>query len=53
MYGPEGNSFAVLEGSIKTRGKTKLTSFQRDQTLSALLYRNKNITYLLSDCGNL
>ena len=49
MYGPEGNSeFCFpespdvsrdeVEGNIRTRGKTKLTSFPRDHTLSALLY---------------
>ena len=27
-----------VEGNIRTRGKTKLTSFPRDHTLSALLY---------------
>ena len=27
-----------VEGNIRTRGKTKLTSFPRDYTLSALLY---------------
>ena len=27
-----------LEGNIRTRGKTKLTSFPKDYTLSALLY---------------
>ena len=46
MYGPEGNSWFCfpesphvsrdeVEGNIRTRGKTKLTSFPRDQTLSA------------------
>ena len=34
-YAPEGN--IILE-NIKTLGKTKLTSFPRDHTLSALLY---------------
>ena len=45
MYGPEGNSeFCFpespdvsrdeVEGNIRTRGKTKLTSFPRDHTLS-------------------
>ena len=49
MYGPEGNSSFCfpespdvsrdeVEGNIRTRGKTKLTSFPRDHTLSALLY---------------
>ena len=47
MYGPEGNSFVStrvlisrdeVEGNIRTRGKTKLTSFSRDQTLSVLIY---------------
>ena len=49
MYVPEGNSkFCFpegpdvsreeVEGNIRTQGKTKLTSFPRDQTLSALLY---------------
>ena len=43
MYGPEGNSLFCfpespdvsrdeVEGNIRTRGKTKLTSFPRDQT---------------------
>ena len=27
-----------IEGNIRTQGKTKLTSFPRDHTLSALLY---------------
>ena len=27
-----------VEGNIRTRGKTKLTSFPRDHTLIALLY---------------
>ena len=49
MYGPEGNSLFCfpesldvsrdeVEGNIRTRGKTKLTSVPRAQTLSALLY---------------
>ena len=49
MYGPEGNSFVFpgvlmfpetreVEGNIRTRGKTKLTSFPRDHALSVLLY---------------
>ena len=49
MYGPEGNSkfcfpespdvsLDEVEGNIGTRGKTKLTSFPRDRTLSVLLY---------------
>ena len=43
MYGPEGNSLILflrdeVEGNIRIRGKTKLTSFPRDRTLSALLY---------------
>ena len=49
MYGPEGNSqFCFPEspdvfrdevkGNIRTRGKTKLTSFLRDHTLNVLLY---------------
>ena len=49
MSGPEGNSWFCfpesldvsrdeVEGNIENRGKTKLTSFPRDQTLSALLY---------------
>ena len=49
MYGPEGNSLFCfpespdvsldfVSGNIRTLGKTKLTSFPRDQTLSALLY---------------
>ena len=49
MYGPEGNSWFCflespnvsreeVEGNIRTPGKPKLTSFPRDQTLSALLY---------------
>ena len=49
MYGPEGNSQFCFpespdvsrdefEGNIRTRGKTKLTSFPRDHTLSVLLY---------------
>jgi len=49
MYGLEGNSWFCfpespnvsrdeVEGNIGTRGKTKLTSFPRDHTLSALLY---------------
>ena len=49
MYGPEGNSYFCfperldvsreeVEGNIRTRGKTKLTSFPRDHTLSVLLY---------------
>ena len=44
MYGPEGNSYFrfpespdvyrdEVEGNIRTRGKTKLTSFLRDHTL--------------------
>ena len=44
MYGPEGNSSFCfpkspddsrdkVEGNIRTRGKTKLTSFPRDHTL--------------------
>ena len=48
-YGLEGNSSFCfpespdvsrdeVEGNIRTRGKTKLTSFPRDHTLSALLY---------------
>ena len=28
----------VVKGNIRTRGKTKLTSFPRDHTLSVLLY---------------
>ena len=46
---PEGNSFFSwescsdvsrdkIEGNIRTRGKTKLTGFPRDQTSSDLLY---------------
>ena len=48
MYGPEGNvNFFFPErpdvsrdegGNIRTRRKTKLTSFPSDHTLSALLY---------------
>ena len=41
IYGPEGKQFSrvlIVEGNIRTRGKTKLTSFPRDHTLSALLY---------------
>ena len=49
MYGPEGNSWFCfpespdvyrdeVEGNIRTRGKTKLTSFPRDDILSVLLY---------------
>ena len=45
MYGPEGNNFVfprVLmfpeSKSRKPQGKTKLTSFPRDPTLSVLLY---------------
>ena len=49
MYGPEGNSLFCfpespnvsrdeVQGNIRTRGKTKLTSFQRDHTSSDLLY---------------
>ena len=49
MYGPEGNNLFCfpespdvsqdeVEGNIRTRGKTKLTSFPRDHTLSVLLY---------------
>ena len=49
MYGLEGNSqFCFTEGpdvsrdevkgNIRTRGKTKLTSFLRDHTLNVLLY---------------
>ena len=45
MYGPKGNSYFCfpespevsrdeIEGNIRTRGKTKLTSFQRNHTLS-------------------
>ena len=48
MYGPEGNrqfcfpespnvSRDEVEGNIRTRGKTKLTSFPRDHTLRVLL----------------
>ena len=48
MYGPEGNSWFCfpespdvsrdeVEGNIRTRGKTKLTSFPRDHTLSVIL----------------
>ena len=39
MYGPEGNSqFCFPERSDQAGGKTKLTSFPRDHTLSVLLY---------------
>ena len=49
MYGPERNSqFCFLEsqdvcrdeieGNIRTRGKTKLTSFPRDHALSVLYF---------------
>ena len=49
MSGPEGNSWFCfpesldvsrdeVEGNIENGGKTKLTSFPRDQTLSGLLY---------------
>ena len=40
MYGPESPDVSrdKVEGNIRTRGKTKLTSFPRDHTLSALLY---------------
>ena len=49
MYGAEGNSWFCFpespratrdehEGNIRSPGKTKLASFPRDQTLSALLY---------------
>ena len=48
MYGPEGKQFWFLkspdvswdevEGNIRAQGKTKLTSFPRDHTLSVLLY---------------
>ena len=35
MSGPEGNGKVCF---LESRGKTKLTSFPRDQTLSALLF---------------
>ena len=48
MSDPEGNSSFCfsespvfrdeVEGNIRTRGKTKLTGFQRDVALSVLLY---------------
>ena len=49
MSDPEGNSESCfpessdvsrdkVEGNIRTRGKTKLTGFLRDLTLSVLLY---------------
>ena len=50
MYGPEENGNSCIpsspyvsrgdevSGNIRTRGKTKLTSFPRDRTLSALLF---------------
>ena len=43
MYGLEGNSLILflrdeVEGSIRIREKTKLTSFPRDRTLSVSLY---------------
>ena len=50
MSDPEGNSYFCfpdespdvsrdeVEGNIRTRGKTKLTGFPRDLTLSVLLY---------------
>ena len=49
MSDPEGNSESCfpespdvlrdkVEGNIRTRGKTKLTGFPRDLTLSVLLY---------------
>ena len=51
MYGREGNGYFCfpespdvsqeeVKGNIRTREKTKLTSFQRDHTLSVLLYIN-------------
>ena len=60
MYGPEGNSqFCFpesphvsrdeVEGNIRTRGKTKLTSFPRDHALSVLLYLQ---TFLLQKQTN-
>ena len=44
MYGPEGNSCFPNEvkENVRTRGKTKLTSFPRDHTLIYLLNLNKN-----------
>ena len=48
MSDPEGNSFVFprvlmfprdeVAGNIRTRGKTQLTGFPRDLTLSVLLY---------------
>ena len=49
MSDPEGNSESCfpespvvsrdkVEGNIRTRGKTKLSGFPRDLTLSVLLY---------------
>ena len=44
MSDPEGNSQfgfpfpEFVSGNIRTRGKTKLTGFSRDLTLSVLLY---------------
>ena len=49
MYDPKENSLFCfpespdvsrdkVEGNMRTRGKTELTSFPRDHTLSALLY---------------
>ena len=49
MYGPEGNTWFCfpespdvcrdeIEGNIKAQGKTKLTSFPSDHTLSSLSY---------------
>ena len=49
MYGPKGNSSVgfpegpdvsrdEVQGNIRTRGKTNLTSFPIDHALSVLLY---------------
>ena len=39
LHGPESPDVSrdEVEGNIRTRGKTKLTSFPRDHTLSVLL----------------
>ena len=49
MSGPKGKSYSCFlespdvsrdydEGNIRTQGKTKLTGFPRDLTLSVLIY---------------